>query len=512
MAKNISVDPHPHVAVGFLLRDVPLDEPQHPPHVFLGITMDRSFENMAIAHFFPRVVKEDFKPMARALRLHLLTEFIVCTLDIQPCPIGDAFVGFNSPLQRRRFLDGPPLNFGGYSVRFEKHDERDNARALDMDREVWLLLVGYPLDARSNSAIAKAVSGFALLRQVHESNVMSRVVIKVVMNSETQVPPSIASGVGNDLRIRTWTVSVFVLSASSLPTLGDEDVCPTEGPLHPLPPRAAPWMGPRRECPFVHNSSIADDNDTEEVASGGTPAQGNVAQRQLGDQDMSNSQLSPAAQNFAASGGIEDAVFLEVQAPILAQPAVTQQQQVITLSPHLGSDICFFNSFNMSFLSSLDLNLDLPIRPFLSLSTVIDILRLTKDDDTVLPDASKEVLLECLENMDEIDPLPKKHLMLPEPSDVQKNKKACKASGPVDVTSLRRSSRLNKNSEGYKAQGAATRNSEQVFVGKFDKEVVELPPELSKENLQAIGSGFLKIQPMAVSDAALFAISDDDEA
>jgi hypothetical protein len=51
-----------------------------------------------------------------------------------------------------------------------------------------------------------------------------------------------------------------------------------------------------------------------------------------------------------------------------------------------------------------------------------------------------------------------------------------------------------------------------VFVGKFDKEVAELPPELSKENLQAIGSGFLKIQPMAVSDAALFAISDDDEA
>jgi hypothetical protein len=172
---------------------------------------------------------------------------------------------------------------------------------------------------------------------------------------------------------------------------------------------------------------------------------------------MSDSQLSPAAQDFVASGGIERAVFPEVQAPILAQPAVTQQQQQ--------------------------------------------------------QDASKEVLLECLENMDEIDPLPKKHLMLAKPSDVQKNKKARKAPGPVDVMSLRRSSRLNKNSQGYKAQGAATRDAEQVFVGKFDKEAAtELPLELSKENLQAIGSGFLKIQPMAMSDAALFAVSGDDEA
>jgi hypothetical protein len=37
------------------------------------------------------------------------------------------------------------------------------------------------------------------------------------------------------------------------------------------------------------------------------------------------------------------------------------------------------------------------------------------------------------------------------------------------------------------------------------------PPLLSKEKLQAVGSGFLKIQPMAISDAALFA-SDDDNA
>jgi hypothetical protein len=50
------------------------------------------------------------------------------------------------------------LDVEGYSVRFVKHDEGDNAREYDIDREVWLLVLGYPLDARSTSTIAKVVS------------------------------------------------------------------------------------------------------------------------------------------------------------------------------------------------------------------------------------------------------------------------------------------------------------------------------------------------------------------
>jgi hypothetical protein len=143
------------------------------------------------------VAKEDFKSMASAPHLHLLTVHNVGGLDIQPCPFGEAYVCFNCPLEHRRFLDGPTLQFDGYSVSFEKHDEGDNARDYDMDCEVWLLLVGYPLDARTTSSIAKAVSSFSMLRHVHESRVLSRIVIKVCTNSETQVPPSVVVGVGD---------------------------------------------------------------------------------------------------------------------------------------------------------------------------------------------------------------------------------------------------------------------------------------------------------------------------
>jgi hypothetical protein len=69
--------------------------------------MERAFENVAITHFFLRVAKDDFKHLVCALRLHLLTVFNIGTLDIQPCPFGDAFVGFNSQLECRHFMDGP---------------------------------------------------------------------------------------------------------------------------------------------------------------------------------------------------------------------------------------------------------------------------------------------------------------------------------------------------------------------------------------------------------------------
>jgi hypothetical protein len=75
------------------------------PGAFLGLSSEKAFDNVTIATtFFPRVDKQDFKPLARALRLHLLTEHNVCCLEIQSSPFGEVFVGFNSPLERRRFL------------------------------------------------------------------------------------------------------------------------------------------------------------------------------------------------------------------------------------------------------------------------------------------------------------------------------------------------------------------------------------------------------------------------
>jgi hypothetical protein len=60
----------------------------------------------------------------------------------------------------------------------------------------------------------------------------------------------------------------------------------------------------------------------------------------------------------------------------------------------------------------------------------------------------------------------------------------------VDTTSLCRSTRLHKNSEGFKAQSvAAGQEDDKMYVGRFDRNsAAEIPPEFFKENLQAIDS------------------------
>ena len=44
-----------------------------------------------------------------------------------------------------------------------KHDEAENARAFDLDREAWVMLVGFLEDLRNGAIIAKVVSTFGIL-------------------------------------------------------------------------------------------------------------------------------------------------------------------------------------------------------------------------------------------------------------------------------------------------------------------------------------------------------------
>jgi hypothetical protein len=44
-----------------------------------------------------------------------------------------------------------------------KHDEVKNARSFNLDREAWVLLVGFPEDLKNSVGIAKAISSFGIL-------------------------------------------------------------------------------------------------------------------------------------------------------------------------------------------------------------------------------------------------------------------------------------------------------------------------------------------------------------
>jgi hypothetical protein len=77
-----------------------------------------------------------------------------------------------------------------------KLDEADNARTFDLDREAWVMLVGFPEDLKCASIIAKAVSKFGILAHWHETNNLARVVAKVYLNDNAKILDSIKINAG----------------------------------------------------------------------------------------------------------------------------------------------------------------------------------------------------------------------------------------------------------------------------------------------------------------------------
>ncbi|GJN24108.1 hypothetical protein PR202_gb11826 [Eleusine coracana subsp. coracana] len=263
---NFPIDPRPLTPDGFMIVLVHYLDPPDRTRVFMGALHEKCHENIAVATFFPRMDKRDFKVMARELHRELLLRH--------------------------------------QEVMFQRHDEMDNARSLDIDREVWLILVGYPLDARSHSTIAKSIASFALLKHVHESEVLARVIAKAVLHDDRRIPPDVVISTGSGPHTRSWTVPVYLLSRQDEIQVADEEGMPQDGIAHPMPPYAPRWMGPVGD--WLHDGESQGDHapmEQDQVAPmDGQPE--NVLQNF--NIISSNGTIPGATADFEASSGVKD--------------------------------------------------------------------------------------------------------------------------------------------------------------------------------------------------------------
>jgi hypothetical protein len=314
---------------------------------------------LAIANLTPPVATEDFASMARSLHRFLLDEGIRAP-EVQPCPIGDAFVRFSSHLEMDRFILGQPRQFGQYQLFLSRHDEGANFRSLEMDRVVWLILVCYPTDGRSLSLIGKAICAFAHLLHVHPSTTVGRVIVKALVNKEQDIPDDVVLSVGEAPRVRTFTVPIFIFTASDVVIGGDEELPSEFGPAHPLPFPAPHWLEPEAELSGSSNEEMVDNAPVNQplpevpveqanaaavapdgiglvdVADAAVPAGAfetasneGIASPEVGladgaEKEISRSlipcdeELSAGAKDFLASGGLEACSFA-TPAPIVPQ-------------------------------------------------------------------------------------------------------------------------------------------------------------------------------------------------
>jgi hypothetical protein len=125
-----------------------------------------------------------------------------------------------------------------------KHDEGENACSFDLDREAWVVLVGFPKDLKNSAGIAKAISSFGIMVHWHEPENLARVVAKIYLNDDAKIPASVKANAGVPPKGRSLTVPYYVLKRQNVPVLQDEEAFVMTGPMHPLPPQAPRWMGP----------------------------------------------------------------------------------------------------------------------------------------------------------------------------------------------------------------------------------------------------------------------------
>ncbi|CAO2188695.1 unnamed protein product [Urochloa humidicola] len=516
---NFAIDPRPFVPFGFEWQ--PRVAPREPRRmrVFLGPSGVKTNENLAIALTVPSVASEDFHVMAGSLQAFLQEEHQVRELEIWRCPVGEAFVRFGCPLERQRFLNGPPLQFGQYQLRFIKHDEGCNARAIDMDQEAWLMLLYYPNDYRSDAEIDKALSGFAILKHIHRSSNVARVVVKVLVNKIEDIPDAIVVSPGDSPRAPSWTVPVFLLHSSNLTALGDEDAPPHEGPLHPLPENAPGWMngqGDLSQANSQMNEEASVGNIHGHASAGHAPMEGVDAA--VAQDGVASAAEQPGSQ---AGDGVDAANVENVEAAAahgavgkeVAGEIVPSPQPAIRFGP-----VSPFSGASTDFAASGGVKA--PSVP----------LKVVEDEPNVV---------EQFSDVEILDKMPARK--------GPKKRRARKARGPLDFGGLRRSTRL-KKPHGFKTDAAACSASPSaaapVVEPAMEKEPAEMLPEprplemvlpggagaplvpyvrvaadpdappaphLSAALASGIGTQFLKMQPGAVSEDVLMADSSDDE-
>lgn len=101
--------------------------------------------------------------------------------------------------------------------------EASNTRAIDMDREAWIMLLGYSNDYHDDLEIDKAISGFGILKHIHRSSNVACVVVKVLVNREDDIPDDIVVSPGYYPHAQSWTMLIFILHAQVVSVFADEE-------------------------------------------------------------------------------------------------------------------------------------------------------------------------------------------------------------------------------------------------------------------------------------------------
>uniref|UniRef100_K3ZZU5 Uncharacterized protein n=1 Tax=Setaria italica TaxID=4555 RepID=K3ZZU5_SETIT len=426
------------------------------------------------------------------------------------CALGDAYVRFNRPLERESFMDKIFQLTPEYQLHFIKHDEVMNARLHDLDREAWVMLMGYPLDAKNNTAFAKAVAGFGLLRYWHDTNYRAIIVVRVFLHDDAKIPHDVTVSVGLPSCVRSWTCPIFALKKKNVTMLADEDPVPEYGPMHPLPAAALCWMGPNPANP----SSIM--------------------------QDLPANDPNPAAPHedaMSCADGVADDVAADSITP---GPSAVQMDingvlpEVVVVPPKLVNKV--INPPRLSFpiphsltwhifrsISLLDIDLDTLIPSYIvdhDILFYLASLPVPQPTRVITGPALPPNGLPLVPYTNDEDDDEVREIDGPK-SGTPSKRRARKLKEPMEDVVLRRIKRLNADVGGFRNEKSALEATDYptpievvppMYSGTADIGASPSPvPHLPIDTIQSMATGFLQMQPNAIGVVALLELDNDDD-
>jgi hypothetical protein len=132
---------------------------------------------------------------------------------IQKTHLGQALVQFVHIYDQERLLISQnPHPYGDVYFSFRKHNEGRNWRQIEYNREVWLMLLGFPLDYLSQESIQHAIASFEkmLMWEEDKSN-QNRLLVKECVTNLGDIPKHIVMSESDGFEGETWTIQCEII-------------------------------------------------------------------------------------------------------------------------------------------------------------------------------------------------------------------------------------------------------------------------------------------------------------
>jgi hypothetical protein len=145
--------------------------------------------------------------------------------DIQPSHLGQALVRFENAHDRDSLVINGPHPYGDVQFNFVRHNQAHNWRLIDINRECWLMLLGFPLDYWNHESIQSAVGVFGrVVLWENDRNHLAKLLVRARVTNLQDVSHFIVLTDVEGFNGESWTIQCEILEQEMLGQLpADED-------------------------------------------------------------------------------------------------------------------------------------------------------------------------------------------------------------------------------------------------------------------------------------------------